>query len=139
MTHEEKKNFQEVEKAFSQLQDAFSGIKCGQYGNKLYKLNIQEEKEHRRGSPDSVTPGLTTAQGAKYFYVRFLVDYIEGKQKRPTIKDVLTMRPSAIMSATLCENYPNEIKKALEGVNIDVIDTLDYAELMKDDVEKVII
>ena len=138
MTKEEKKNFKEVDKAFQKIQYCFSSIKWGRYGEEYFALCLKEEKAHLRGKPEGIFHGLTVSQGAKLFFVQYLIKFLYFKEKLPTIKDVLTCRPSWIFAGTLAENYPDEIRKALEDVNIDLIHSLDYAELVKEDNEKTV-
>lgn len=139
MNKTERKQFKEVEKAFTKLQYLFSSIKYGHYGKQYYTLCYKEEKEHLRHKPDECFHGLTISQGAKLFFVKYLVDFLYFKDRLPTLKDVLTCRQSWIFSATLAENYPDEIRKALEGIDINIIHTLDYAELVKADDDKTVI
>jgi hypothetical protein len=145
MTSQEKKNFREVEKAFRQIQYALSSLSWGQYGQNYFKLNLQEARQWDKARPSDCRRGLSVTEEAKLFFVKWLVDYIDGKQKAPTIKDVLHLKPSAVMGATLCANFPEEIKKALRGeaipgtaeeIRLDIIEALDYAELVKSDEEK---
>ena len=142
MNKQNKENFKEVEKAFRQLSYVFSSISFGQYFNNLYDLCLSEERRHRKSCPASCTPekvGISASDASKYFAVKFLLDYSDGHYT-PTIKDVLHLKPSCVMCATLVANYQEEIKKAFAGVAIpgkaDIIDpakikALDYVELMK--------
>lgn len=139
MTTQEKKKFKEVDKAFFNIQHVFSSVHHGQYGKQYFKLHMEEEKQHRRSCPDSIKSGLTISEAVKLFFVQYLVKFLDNTRKIPDIKQVLTVRPSYIFAGALVLNYGDDIKKALnmtyngESIDIEVIKSLDYAELMKDD------
>lgn len=141
MNKQDKEKFKEVEKAFRQLDYIFSGISWGQNFKNLYNQCAKEERQHRKGCPESLKQGYgcTISEASKYFAVKWILDYSEGNYI-PSIKDVLYLKPSCVMSATLCANYPDEIKKALQGdaitnyhydIDLARIKALDYCSMIK--------
>jgi len=118
-----------INDAYWKIEKVLSSVAWGQYGNQYLDMNIKEEKGHR-GSRDCAF-GLTVKEAAKLFYVRQIVEYLTEPKRVPTIKEYLFIRQSCFMAASLAENYQKELAAALQGVDVEAIRNLDYAELVK--------
>jgi len=143
MLKSEKIKFLEVEKAFRQIQYVLAPLSWGQYGREYYNLNLQESKAWNANKPGDAKRGLSVLEESKLFFVHWLIYY--SKNKKPTLKETLHLKPSAVRGAVLVENFPDEIAKALRGeaipgtpekIDIEIIESLDFAELVKPDNEK---
>jgi hypothetical protein len=52
------------------------------------------------------------------------------KTRRYTVKDILHIKETVILSQSLVENYPKEINEALKTEDIHYLATLDYCALV---------
>ena len=127
MKKEYRKAYNEAKKVFQKLDYIFSGVHFGQYFKQLFNMNYTEEKNHQNRRKN----GLTVKEGAVYFSVKDLAECIQGKNPNYSIKNILTIRPSVLFAHSIFLNYHVEVKKAFEGVNIELINSFDYAEAMK--------
>ena len=127
LTSKQKKILNDV---YFKLDYALSNIHWGNYGKQLFKMIQGEEKNHRRGCPEGVSCGLSVSEAVKLFYVKGLIESLQGKNHF-TIKDYINIRQSVLMAQSLALNYGPELSKAIEGLPIDEVLALDYAELMK--------
>lgn len=119
-----------LDSVYYKLDYTLQGIHWGNYGKQLFNLIKKEEKEHRRYCPDSVKCGLSISDAVKLFFVHGIIDGLQQKTQY-TIKDVLNIRPSVILAYSIALNYMDELNKSLEGINLEDVLSLDYAELMK--------
>ena len=124
-----RKQLKLINEAYDNLANAFSVVGWGMYGRQYEKLNKEEEESHRTFKPDHITAGIITRQAVKYFYVHQIAAALTDGYK-PALKDYLHTRKSIFFAWALVENYPKEIKKALEGLDLQEIMAIDYAELM---------
>lgn len=107
------------------------------YLKKLFEMNKQEEREHRRfvGSCYNVS----VADAARYYTVKYIwqgYKLKDQKDKGWTVKDVLTVRQAAIYGQSIAENYRQVIfvalKAFIESGQMDEFDRIDYVELINE-------
>lgn len=126
-TSKQKKILNDV---YSKLDYTLSSIHWGNYGKQLFKMIQDEEKDHRRFRPENVSCGLSISEAVKLFYVKGLVESLQGKNHF-TMRDYIHIQQSVLLAQSLAENYQDELSKAIEGLPIDEVLAFDYAELMK--------
>ena len=115
-----------IQEAYFKIQ---SVLESGRYEKEYYNLIRGEEKDHRRFCPDNVSCGLTIGEAVKIFYVQTIFDYLFNGRKLST-KDFLHVRKSHFFACSLVENYKEELNKALQGVDVERVNLVDYARLM---------
>lgn len=120
-----------IGRAFDRLDYALGQVSRGQYGSKLFKMIQAEERQHRRsfGGHDRAW-GLSIAEASRLFYARSLVCYLSG-DTLPRLQDYLWTRESDFLAGALVSEYPEELKKAIHGLDLEAIKAVDYAELVK--------
>jgi hypothetical protein len=106
-------------------QDGFSTVR-----DILYRLNLESEKQHRRGRYG--VAGLTVPQAAKLSTIWHIAQGLE-KPDRWTIDDINSVRLEALKAQAYAKRHRAEFLAAFESAGYSVADVLalDYAELMK--------
>ena len=127
---EKKQALKLINDVYFKIKNVLECVHYGGYHKKYYNLIQQEEKEHRKFCPNGITCGLTTSEAVKLFYVQTIFEYLFNNRKL-LVSDYLSIRKSHFFACSLVENYKEELNKALQGVNIEEINKIDYAELMK--------
>ncbi len=105
------------------------------YLGKLYEMNKQEEREHRRFVGSEYH--LPVNDAARYYSVKYIwqgYKLKDQKDKGWTVKDVLTVRQAAIYGQSIAENYRQVIfvalKQFIESGQMDEFDQIDYVQLI---------
>jgi hypothetical protein len=119
-----------IDNVYFKIKDVLECVHYGGYHKEYFNLIQQEEKDHRRYCPDGVTCGLSVNEAVKLFYVKTLFEYLFNNRKLSS-KEYLHVRKSHFFACSLAENYKEELEKALQGVNVDEINKIDYAKLMQ--------
>jgi hypothetical protein len=119
-----------IDNVYFKIKDVLECVHDGRYHKEYYNLIQQEEKDHRRFKPDNEICGLTLGEAVKLFYVQTLFEYLFNNRKLSS-KEYLHVRKSHFFACSLAENYKEELEKALQGVNVDEINKIDYAKLME--------
>lgn len=119
-----------INNTWEKINQYFSSVHWGKYGNDLLNLNIIEEREHDKIRPSDIGRGISIKQAGKLFAVLGIVRALKHPDKNPTIKDVIYCKKSVLFSASLVENYREELEKVLQGVNFDNILNIDYCKLI---------
>jgi hypothetical protein len=119
-----------IQENYWKIKEVLECVAWGNYHKEYYNLIQAEEKDHRRFCPEGVTCGLTQGEAVKLFYVQTIFEYLYTDRKL-SARDYLSVRKSHFFACSLVENYREELNKALQGVNFALVNSVDYAELMK--------
>lgn len=105
------------------------------YLKKLFEMNKQEEREHRRFVGNDYY--LPVNDAARYFAIKYIwqgYKLEDQKDKGFTVKDVLRVRQAAIYGQSIAQNYRQVIfvalKAFIESGQMDEFDRIDYVELI---------
>ena len=119
-----------VSRAYSRL-DILNSLTMTRYRDRLFRMCVEEEREHRRGRPSNWHPpkGATVQAAGRLFTVQYLVECILGK--RFSVEDLIYIRPSVMYAQSVALNYQKEIREALSDMDLPELRRLDYCELMR--------
>jgi hypothetical protein len=121
-----------IDKAYYSIDNVLSCVTWGNYGKEYFNLNLTEEKRHCNFKPDHIKNGLTVKQGARFFYVKEIIDFLLDKKAYiPSASEFIELRTSIFYAYSLVCKYKQELIEALKDVDKDFILSLDYAELQK--------
>lgn len=127
---EKKEALKTIEENYFKIKNVLECVRWGDYHKEYYHLIWDEEKRHRGFCPEGVTCGLTQAEAVKLFYVQTIFYYLFSNRTL-LARDYLSIRKSHFFACSLVENYREELKEALQGVNFALVNSIDYAELIK--------
>lgn len=130
MTLTKKEQLKLINEAFQRINYVLSIVSWGQYGDIYYKMNLEEEKAHRRLKPEDVVCGLTQTQAVKLFYVKQIADFLLGADK-PLVEHYLSYRKSVYYAYALVHDYEDKLRDELKDIDLEALTQLDYAELNK--------
>jgi len=119
-----------IQENYFKIKDVLECVAWGNYHKEYYNLIQSEEKDHRKLCPQGVICGLTQAEAIKLFYVQTIFNYLFTNRKL-SVRDYLSIRKSHFFACSLVENYKEELLKCLQGVDYNLVNSIDYAELMK--------
>ena len=101
------------------------------YSDRLYKMILWEEKDHRKGKPDDApAPILSSGEATSFIYVTRLVRYAFDRHPAPDPASYHYTQESIFLSYSLAKAYGKDIRAALEGFDIARVFMYRYAELM---------
>ncbi len=122
-----------VDSAYSALYP-LNNIKWTAYRDRCAAMAESEERDHRRGKPDSVTlpKGASVKAAARLFVVKRIAESMAGVGHQPTIADVISYQSSAIYAASLVANYRDVIAEAWKDQDYASLASLDYCEFIND-------
>lgn len=102
-------------------------------GEKLFKMNLEAERRHRKGFGRVSPKGFSANAAARLFTVRHLAESLE-KPDRYNVTDILHVRPECLHAQAYATEHRADILAAWNKAEIDraAILAIDYAELMKD-------
>ena len=115
-----------INTAFDRL-ECLNNITWTTYRDNLFDLHKKEEKQHDNLRPSGTSRGLTITESAKLFTVCWIAEYLLS-QKAIDAKDYINVRASAFYAYSVAMTYKTEILKAWEGLSLEDIASLDYAE-----------
>lgn len=98
--------------------------------NSYLNENLREEKEHLKGKPQGIRNGLTAREGARHFYIKWILDSLVNGF-RYDIKDVLTCRISSIKGEAIAKTYEKELREALQNIDLKEVLSFDYSILQE--------
>lgn len=120
-------------KLIAKAYDALPGM--GSHGfysqkEKLYDMNMESERRHRKGAPSGFTHGITKDEAARLFVVKWIADEIR-KPSRYDVTAVLSIRAECLHAAALAQLYRKDIRAAWKraGITLDDLEQLNYADL----------
>jgi len=119
-----------IQANYEKIKKVLERIHWGGYHKEYYNLIKDEEKSHRKFCPEGISCGLTQAEAVKLFYVETIFEYLSNNRKL-SVKDFLSVRKSHFFACSLVENYHIELLEALKDTDFNIVDCIDYAELMK--------
>jgi hypothetical protein len=119
-----------IQKAYIAIEGVLSRVSWGQYGREYFALNRAEELQHDRARPAGIRRGLTIAEAAKVFYVRQIIEALQGTLKVEA-REYLWIRKSIFFAVALADNYGQELREALTGVDFAEILKVDYVALQE--------
>ena len=120
----------EINKASYNLAYALDNIKWSKLYTDYLKENIQEEKSHDNFHGDSIQRGITITEAGKLFSVQQIVKYYQG-EKAPDVACYSYMRKSVFTAYSLVSLYREAVETALKDINLELVNGLDYCELIK--------
>lgn len=127
-TTSEKKRILETERKVYLIINAVLERQKDYLSNSYLNENLREEKEHVKHKPESVKQGLTIRQGARHFYIKWILDSLVNGF-RYDIKDVLTCRISSIKGEAIAKTYEKELREALKAIDLKEVLSFDYCIL----------
>ena len=116
-----------IDSAFNALPQIFHHFDT--IGYKLFRMNLEAERHHRRGRP--APKGFSANAAARLFTVRHLAEALE-KPNRYQVDDILHIRTECLHAQAYASKHRAEILEAWEkaGIKIDDVLAVDYSELM---------
>ena len=119
-----------IDRAFNALPQIFHQYHT--FGEKLYRMNLDAERQHRKGFGRTAPKGFSANAAARLFTVLHLAQALE-MPNRYKITDILHIRPECIHAAAYAEENHAAILDAWKAAEIDTaaILAIDYAELMQ--------
>ena len=129
MNTKQKELIKTINQAYVKL-STLNNINWTPYRDNLFKLNLADEKMHRRTfGGHKRTFETPMADCARLFVVQHIAQALKTPNQYK-IKDILHIRESAIKAQALAENYADRITQAWTGENIDELAKLDYIALI---------
>lgn len=103
------------------------------FGEKLYKMNLEAERQHRKGFGRTAPRGFSANAAARLFTVLHLAQALE-MPNRYKVTDVLHIRLECLFAQAYATEHRAAILDAWSAAKVDpaTIMAIDYAELMKD-------
>jgi hypothetical protein len=117
-----------IKTAYSLL-DVLNNVRWTAHRDDLLKLCKEEEKHHRGMTGNEYK--LTIDEAAKLFVVYRVAQYLARVIAEPVAKDFIVMQKSAFYAASLVANYRTEIETAWQGVDLEQLCALDYADMVQ--------
>ena len=118
-----------INQAYVKL-STLNNINWTPYRDNLFKLNLADEKMHRRTfGGHKRTFETPMADCARLFVVQHIAQALKNPNQYK-VKDILHIRESAIKAQAITENYADRITQAWTGENIDELAELDYIALI---------
>lgn len=119
-----------IDAAFNALPQIFHGFQT--IGEKLFRMNLEAERQHRKGFGRTAPKGFSANAAARLFTVRHLIEALE-KPDRYTVTDILHIRTECLYAQAYAIEHRAAILESWEAAGIDhaAIMAIDYAELMK--------
>jgi hypothetical protein len=117
--------------AFYALPQIFHGFQT--IGEKLFRMNLEAERQHRKGFGRSAPKNFSANAAARLFTVRHIAEALE-KPERYTVTDILHIRTECLYAQAYTDENRAAILEAWDAAGVDraAILSIDYAELMKD-------
>lgn len=123
----------EIREAHKALMMAFD-CEMINWGDRLYKLCLEEEMGHRHWGPDfdaHHTPDtINERDAARLFSVLRVAQYLTG-DTLPEIKDYLHMQKSCYMAAAMALEFGEKIRKEWAKFSIPDLAKLNYTNYVK--------
>jgi hypothetical protein len=119
-----------IDKAFNALPQIFHGFQT--IGEKLYKMNLEAERQHRKWGNRQAPRGFSANAAARFFTVRHLAEALD-KPERYTVTDILHIRTECLFAQAYATENRAAILDAWDAAGVDraAIMAIDYAELMQ--------
>ena len=116
-----------IDSAFNALPQIFHHFDT--IGDKLFGMNLEAERHHRRGRP--APKGFSANAAARLFTVRHLAEALENPN-RYQVDDILHIRTECLHAQAYANKHRAEILEAWEkaGIKIGDVLSIDYSELM---------
>jgi hypothetical protein len=120
-----------IDHAFNALPQIFHQYDT--IGEKLYKMNLEAERQHRKGFGRTAPRGFSANAAARLFTVLHLAQALE-MPNRYKVTDVLHIRLECLFAQAYAAEHRAAILDAWNAAKVDpaAIMAIDYAELMKD-------
>lgn len=120
-----------IDAAFYALPQIFHGFQT--IGEKLFRMNLEAERQHRKGFGRSAPKGFSANAAARLFTVRHLAEALE-KPDRYSVTDILHIRTECLFAQAYAAENRAAILEAWDGAGIDraAVLAVDYSELMAD-------
>lgn len=132
LTPKEIKEFNKlVSSVWGKIESRIDNIDWTHYATELYKINLEESKQHDRFRSDGIKRGITTTEEAKYFSVLRLVQYAFNFEcYKPEIKDLLHTKKSLFYTYAIALNYGDKIKEVVTEDDAYKIFNVSYTQLI---------
>jgi hypothetical protein len=119
-----------IDHAFNALPRIFHGFET--IGEKLFRMNLDAERQHRKGFGRTTPKGFSANAAARLFTVRHIIEALE-KPDRYTVTDILHIRTECLYAQAYAAENRTAILDAWSAAGVDhaAIMAIDYAELMK--------
>ena len=127
MNKEQKQIVKRINQAYSKLY-ILSNITWTPYRDVVFKMNKEDEKQHRFCRPTSDFEASIN-DCARLFTVKHIAESLLNPNKWQ-VKDLLRIKKSCIYSQSLVNNHGDRIKKAWIDEDINYLANLDYISLI---------
>lgn len=116
--------------AFYALPQIFHGFQT--IGEKLFRMNLEAERQHRKGFGRSAPKGFSANVAARLFTVRHIAEALE-KPERYTVTDILHIRTECLHAQAYAIEHRAAILDAWNAAGVDraALMAVDYSELMQ--------
>lgn len=119
-----------IDAAFNALPQIFHGFQT--IGEKLFRMNLEAERQHRKGFGRVAPKGFSANAAARLFTVRHLAEALD-KPERYNVTDILHIRTECLFAQAYAAENRAAILAAWEAAGIDraAVLAVDYSELMQ--------
>ncbi len=121
-------------KAYNKL-EPLNNISWNSYREKLFKMCVAEEKDHRGFMSDfrehHTSDTASVNDAARLFAVKRIAEYLTRPESVPKGKDFLHIQPSCFQAAGIVDEYKETVLKCWEGLDIAQLAELDYCAIVK--------
>lgn len=97
--------------------------------DRLYDMNTEQEKRHRRGTPAGCVNKLSVKDAAKLFVVKHMLDG-HKEPDRFSVDDILAIRNEVLYAQAYAKKHHTELA-TWAAKWAEPFEQVDYAELMK--------
>jgi hypothetical protein len=110
--------------AIPELFDGFFSVRA-----KLYDMNEESERRHRKGAPNGIKHGISVNDAARLFTVKHLLDGWK-EPNRFSVDDITSIRNEALYAQAYAKRFSDELGPWFSKYEKQ-FEEVDYAELMK--------
>jgi hypothetical protein len=98
--------------------------------SKLFAMELDAERSHRKGGMRVSVSGFSASQAAKYFTVSHLFDAMENGS-RYTVDDIIAIRNECLYAQAYANKFRQELQAWYEYVKQSGFSGVDYADMME--------
>lgn len=118
-----------IDRAFHALPQIFHHFDT--IGEKLFKMNLDAERQHRKMRGGSSIQGFSAAAAARLLTVRHLAEALK-KPDRYSVTDILSIRLECLFAQAYAAENRAAILSVWEaaGIDLDAVLSINYSEMM---------
>ena len=132
LTPKEIKNFNKlICDVWSRINHKIDNLDWTHYATELYKMNLEESKEHDNFRGRDIKRGISVTEEAKYFSVLRLIEYsFNFDGYKPQVKYLLHTKKSLFYAYSIALNYGDKIKEVVTEEEAKEIKAISYTQLI---------